>query len=75
MKRIKDLPKLDRPREKLQAKGAQALSEFELLEVIIGSGNGLMVLAAISMVLFSKPSAGLPGTTQKRQACLPVSAS
>lgn len=41
MKRIKDLPKLDRPREKLQAKGAQALSEFELLEVIIGSGNGL----------------------------------
>lgn len=29
----------DRPREKLQAKGAQALSDFELLQALIGSGN------------------------------------
>lgn len=33
--RRKDL----RPREKLQAKGAQALSDYELLMAIIGSGN------------------------------------
>lgn len=31
---------MDRPREKLQRKGAFALSDFELLEVMIGSGNG-----------------------------------
>lgn len=29
----------DRPREKLQAKGAAALSDFELLQAMIGSGN------------------------------------
>lgn len=33
------MPLTDRPREKLQRKGAAALSDFELLEVIIGSGN------------------------------------
>ena len=31
--------KSDRPREKLQAKGASALSDFELLQALIGSGN------------------------------------
>lgn len=29
----------DRPREKLQAKGAAILSDFELLQALIGSGN------------------------------------
>jgi DNA repair protein RadC len=38
-KRISDLPLIDRPREKLQRKGSAALSDFELLEVMIGSGN------------------------------------
>lgn len=33
------IPVLDRPREKLQRKGAAALSDFELLEVIIGAGT------------------------------------
>jgi DNA repair protein RadC len=37
--RMKDRNKQDRPREKLQAKGAQALSDFELLQALIGSGN------------------------------------
>ncbi len=40
VKRIQDVPQLDRPREKLERKGAQALSDFELLELLIGSGNG-----------------------------------
>jgi DNA repair protein RadC len=39
-KRIKDLPVADRPREKLQRKGAAALSDFELLEVLLGNGSG-----------------------------------
>jgi DNA repair protein RadC len=39
-KRIKDLPMADRPREKLRRTGAGALSDFELLEVVLGSGAG-----------------------------------
>ena len=39
-KRIKDLPLADRPREKLQRKGTAALSDFELLEVLLGNGSG-----------------------------------
>jgi DNA repair protein RadC len=39
MKRIKDLPVFSRPREKLKEKGASALSEAELIAVILGSGN------------------------------------
>jgi DNA repair protein RadC len=38
-RRIQQIPAADRPREKLQTKGAQALSDFELLEVIIGNGS------------------------------------
>ncbi|MBC7098251.1 DNA repair protein RadC [Candidatus Bipolaricaulota bacterium] len=38
-RRIKDLPKFERPREKLWAKGPQALSDAELLAILIGSGT------------------------------------
>jgi DNA repair protein RadC len=38
-RRIYQIPAADRPREKLQSKGAQALSDFELLEVVIGNGS------------------------------------
>lgn len=38
-RRIKDLPEFDRPREKLWAKGPQALSDAELLAILIGSGT------------------------------------
>lgn len=34
------IPEADRPREKIQHKGVRALSDFELLEVLIGSGAG-----------------------------------
>jgi DNA repair protein RadC len=37
-KRIYQIPAADRPREKLHKKGAGALSDFELLEVVIGNG-------------------------------------
>lgn len=39
MMKMSDKYKSDRPREKLQAKGASALSDFELLQALIGSGN------------------------------------
>lgn len=38
LRRIHQLPKADRPREKLQHKGPAALSDFELIEALIGSG-------------------------------------
>ncbi|WP_321494177.1 DNA repair protein RadC [uncultured Desulfobacter sp.] len=38
-KRIPDLPEADRPREKLQKNGAEALSDLELLSILIGSGT------------------------------------
>lgn len=38
-KRIKDLPEFERPREKLRARGPQALSDAELLAVLIHTGT------------------------------------
>jgi len=39
MKKIKELPEFSRPREKLKEKGPQALSDTELIAIILGSGN------------------------------------
>ncbi|MDY6953169.1 MAG: DNA repair protein RadC [Thermodesulfobacteriota bacterium] len=39
MKKISDIPKLDRPREKLRDKGAKALSDLELIAILLGSGT------------------------------------
>ena len=41
-------PKEDRPREKLQVKGPAALSDFELLQALIGSGNARVDVATIA---------------------------
>lgn len=38
MKQIKSIPEFDRPREKMEKKGARALSDLELLAVLLGSG-------------------------------------
>lgn len=38
-RRIKDLPPEERPREKLLLHGPQALSDAELLAILIGSGT------------------------------------
>jgi DNA repair protein RadC len=39
MKKMKDVPMLDRPREKIARKGVSALSDTELIEAIIGRGT------------------------------------
>ena len=39
MRKMKDMPAVDRPREKLARKGADALSDNELVEAIIGRGT------------------------------------
>ena len=36
---IKDLPLDERPREKMMGQGPAALSDAELLAILIGSGN------------------------------------
>ncbi|HWP93736.1 MAG TPA: DNA repair protein RadC [Thermodesulfobacteriota bacterium] len=38
MKKIKNIPEFDRPREKMGQKGAKALSNLELLAVLLGTG-------------------------------------
>lgn len=52
----------DRPREKLQAKGAVALSDFELLQALIGSGNKYVDVSKIAkdtLKLFQKHGANI----------------
>lgn len=39
LRKMHQLPAADRPREKMLRKGVAALSDFELLEVLIGSGT------------------------------------
>ena len=39
MKKINELEKFNRPREKLKEKGVQALSDTELVAILLGSGN------------------------------------
>ena len=39
MDNLKSLPPNERPREKLISKGADHLSDIELLAIILGSGN------------------------------------
>lgn len=60
MKKISDIPLLDRPREKLQQKGAQSLSDQELLAILLGSGTqsyDVMTLASRILKLLDKTSA------------------
>lgn len=48
MAKIKDIPKFERPREKLLEKGANALTNSELLAIVLGSGikgTNVVVLA------------------------------
>jgi DNA repair protein RadC len=52
MRKVKDIPKDDRPREKLTKKGAEALSDLELMAILIGRGiEGHDVMAVAERVL------------------------
>jgi DNA repair protein RadC len=52
MKTIKDLPEHSRPREKLQERGAAALTDEELVAAILGTGT-----AGIDVPLIYFPAA------------------
>lgn len=65
-RRIKQIPVVDRPREKLVRKGASALSDFELLEAIIGSGNSKRDVGSIARQVqaqLSRTSGNIPYET------------
>lgn len=47
-KKILDIPKQDRPREKLLRKGAAALSDQELMAVLLGRGTPVMDVMALA---------------------------
>ena len=52
MKKITDIPTLDRPREKLRQKGAGALSDLELMAILLGKGiKGHDVLTVANKIL------------------------
>ena len=52
MAKIKDLPKIERPREKLVAKGAENLKDSELLAILLRTGkSGKNVIEVASQIL------------------------
>lgn len=62
MKRMSQIKIQDRPREKLQTKGAASLSDFELLQALIGSGNkytDVSKIAKDTLKLFQKHGANI----------------
>ena len=59
--KIKDIPKSDRPREKLIKHSAQFLSNSELLAILIGSGyKGKNVIQLAKDILSKYQSKNLP---------------
>lgn len=58
--KLKDLPKVDLPREKLEKYGAQKMKDHELLAIILGSGiKGLNVLKLSEKILRTIKKKGL----------------
>ena len=54
--KISDIPPVDRPREKLKAKGAQNLKDAELLAILLGTGyQGKNVLQLAKLILSKYP--------------------
>lgn len=57
MKKMAEIPKRERPREKLQEKGAQSLSDLELMAILVGKGTeGHDVIAVAERILKSLDS-------------------
>jgi DNA repair protein RadC len=54
--KIKDLPKSDRPREKLAAKGAENLKDSELLAILLRTGRAGKNVIEIASLILSKHS-------------------
>ena len=63
--RIPDLSSVDRPREKLIAKGEEALSDAELLAVLLGSGTKRFSVLDLSVKILSVVKGNLATTDVK----------
>jgi DNA repair protein RadC len=69
MPAIKELPRTERPRERLRELGPAALSTSELLAILIGSGNSRNSALSIAHEVLSRSEGSL-----RRLATLPVAA-
>jgi len=56
---IKNLPENEKPREKLMMRGAEALSDAELLAVLIGSGTRKLPVMELSEKLIEFDESGI----------------
>jgi DNA repair protein RadC len=64
--KIKDLPKIERPREKLEKYGPEKLSNSELLAVLLGNGSkGINVVELSKKILKKFSNNGLNNATFK----------
>lgn len=62
MMKIKDIPKIDRPREKLIKSGPKFLKDYELLAILLGTGTkGKNVLEIAQGILLNFPKKKLLG--------------
>jgi DNA repair protein RadC len=64
---IRELPRSERPRERLKAHGAQALSAAELLAVVVGSGSASFSALSVGQAILAGSSGSL-----RRLAAMPV---
>ena len=70
--RMHDLAVQDRPREKLKTKGVQALTDFELLQVMIGSGTKGADVGTIALALQREiRKVGIDGVKRDRLQKIP----
>ena len=60
---IMELPPQDRPREKLENKGALALSDLELLMILLSSGNAKRRVNEIALDLLTLLDTKVDATT------------
>jgi DNA repair protein RadC len=67
--RIRELPRAERPRERLQHLGAQALSASELLAILIGSGTTRRSALALAQEVLARAGGSL-----RRLSSQPVAA-
>jgi DNA repair protein RadC len=58
--KVKDLPELDRPRERLFRSGVRALSDRELVAILLGSGKRGQDAIDLASVLIGDGERGLP---------------
>lgn len=71
-KRLKDLPKSTRPREKLENKGSQNLSNVELLALLLGTGKVKKNVLSVAKTLLSHYSLSkLPQITLPQLTSIP----